>query len=170
MIEIVIAVYLAIGILLLLMVASYRNLIFERVKILRSSTRKLKYGAVGLGIIMVIFWVISVPLLKRQAKRDAFNDLMKALDDQEQQIHDPDMGYLERKRGSRYDPIEDNPEFQIIIDDVRAEADRRLELHPFRNGMGYCHPRWATVKLILREEHGIHWRTPVEMNPHICYD
>jgi len=123
-----------------------------------------------IGIMIVVLSAISIWFIRRRAKQASFNELMKALDVQEQQIHDPDQGYLEWKRGYRYDPVEDRPEFQAIIDDVRAEADRRLELHPWRKGRGYCHPRWKTIKLILREEHGIHWRTPIEMNPHICYD
>lgn len=171
MIEIAIVVYLAIGILLLMMVASYRYLIFERMKSMGSSTRKLTYESISLGIFMVVFWAISIPFLKRQAKHKAFTELMNALDEQDKHKHVGDSETVYGwDSGERYDLIEDTPEFITIIDSVRAEADRRLELHPYRKGLGYCHPLSQTIKLILREEHDIHWRTSAEMNPHILYD
>lgn len=162
--------YLVTGIILLMKVRPYRNLMLERMKVMNESAGNSSYVAIGLGIIMVIFWVISIPWLKRQAKHEAFNELMKALDEQDKNPHDTDTGYIEDKRHFRHDPVEDTPEFIAVIENVRAEADRRLELHPFRNGMGYCHPRNKTIKLILREEHGIGWRTPAKMNPHVLYD
>ena len=168
MIESIIAAYFAISVLVLLFVAPYRTLLFEKVITSARNTNWLM--AAGLSIIISVFWCISFPLLKRQAKHDAFNKLMLALDYQDQNIHYPDKGYRESKRGVRYDPAEDEPEFQAVIDEVRAEAHRRLELHPWRNKMGYGHVFKKTLKLILREEHGINWRTSVEMNPHICYD
>jgi len=173
MLHIIIGLYMALGLLLTLSVASYRDPMLNIINTMRNRWQGSKFVVTrltALGIVMIIFWVISVPLLKRQVKRNAFNELMTALDAQNEQIHDPDTGYRERRKGESYDPVEDEPEFQAVIDGVRAEANRRLELHPWRNGRGYCHPRWKTIKLILREEHGIHWRTPVEMNPHICYD
>ena len=130
----------------------------------------LELLVLSLGIGMVILWAISIWLFRRRAKQASFNELMKALDTQDKRIDDTDTGYSERRRGERYDPVEDEPEFQAVIDDVREEAHRRLELHPWRNQLGYGHVYKKIVKLILREEHGIHWRTPVEMNPHICYD
>lgn len=95
---------------------------------------------------------------------------MTTLGEQDKWIRYPDTGHRERDRGRRYDPVEDEPEFQAVIEDVRIEARRRLELHSWRNRRGFGHVLCKTIKLILREDHGIRWRTHVEMNPHIFFD
>jgi len=70
----------------------------------------------------------------------------------------------------RVDAVEQTPEFKAVIESVREQADEELIDHPWRDGLGYCHPYWEAIERILREEHGIRWRSPSKMNPDVCYD
>ncbi len=35
---------------------------------------------------------------------------------------------------------------------------------------GFCHGYWNCKKKILKDDYGIDWKTPDEMNPEICFD
>ena len=70
----------------------------------------------------------------------------------------------------QYDPIYDDPAIKPLIDSAALEAGRLLEHDPKRGQMGFCYVTWATIKRILREEHGIEWKTPSEMNPDVLFD
>jgi len=89
--------------------------------------------------------------------------------------------------GILHDPIEDDPEirplFLAICDEAGREVDawhkqRIGELEKatpavaelFRSGRGLCHRTWARTKSLLKERHGIDWRSPSEMNPGIIFD
>lgn len=67
-----------------------------------------------------------------------------------------------------HDPIEEDPEIARIIQKVDRMVRRRHILRP--KGMGYCHQYWAEKKRILRQEYGIDWRSPAEMNPGTMFD
>jgi hypothetical protein len=66
------------------------------------------------------------------------------------------------------DPIEDDPRLRRVVAKARRQAE--LELDDWPEGMGYCFVLWGEMKRILREEHGIDWRTPGEMNPNVLFD
>jgi len=68
------------------------------------------------------------------------------------------------------DPIEDDVKFKAIVEHVNEIVDKKLENHPWRNGMGYCHVFWETKKQVLKDDYNIIWRTPSEMNPEIMFD
>jgi len=70
----------------------------------------------------------------------------------------------------QHDPIEDDPAIMPLIDAAALEAARLLEHDPRRGQMGFCYVGWAATKRILREKHGIEWKTPSEMNPNILFD
>lgn len=54
---------------------------------------------------------------------------------------------------------------------IRAAYHRaRREIGPLADAMGGCHAVWARQQAILREEYGIEWRTPAEMNPGTIFD
>ena len=36
--------------------------------------------------------------------------------------------------------------------------------------LGYCHSYWAAKKRILKEEYGIDWKSPSELNPGVLFD
>jgi hypothetical protein len=68
------------------------------------------------------------------------------------------------------DPIEDDPEYEELLKIVDEIVDKKLERHPMRGGMGFCHVVWDTKKRVLKNQYNIDWRTPSEMNPHIIFD
>lgn len=67
-----------------------------------------------------------------------------------------------------HDPIERDPEIAPLID----EADRitQKELANEKRRMGFCHLYWRTKKRVLKEQFGIDWKTPAEMNPGVMFD
>lgn len=85
-----------------------------------------------------------------------------------------------------HDPIEDDPAYASILDEVAREAEylidqqiqkRQRELRA--NGLehmesmarrGVCHGIWHIMQRLLRERHGVEWRTPAQMNPGVCFD
>lgn len=72
--------------------------------------------------------------------------------------------------GLAHDPVEDDPQYAAAFAAIDAEVDALLADHPQRGAEGFCHVRWETKKRLLEERHGIRWRTPAEMNPHVIFD
>lgn len=68
----------------------------------------------------------------------------------------------------KHDPIEDTPEFKAVIEDVEKELDELFKDHP--KPMGFCHIYWQEKRRILKEKHGIDWKSPSFMNPHVMFD
>ena len=54
-----------------------------------------------------------------------------------------------------------NGELEVLVNDWYAEEKRRI---------GFCHAYWEAKKKILKEDYGIDWMTPAELNPDNCYD
>jgi hypothetical protein len=89
--------------------------------------------------------------------------------------------------GPLHDPIEDDPAIRPLFLTICEEATREAEewrrqriaelerqspavADLFRRGQGLCHRIWARTKALLRERHGIEWRSPAEMNPGVIFD
>ncbi len=68
----------------------------------------------------------------------------------------------------KHDPQEDDPLLMARIDAALAEAEQNLAHLP--RTRGFCHPLWAEMKRILREKHGIDWKSPGDMNPEVLFD
>jgi hypothetical protein len=71
----------------------------------------------------------------------------------------------------RIDPVEKTKRYR----QVAARADEMARARLLASGLnpdsfGACHAIWAEKKQILREEFGIDWRTPDEMNPDVLFD
>lgn len=66
-----------------------------------------------------------------------------------------------------HDPIEDTPEYKAIKDELEEKIIARIGRN---RGMGYCHLYWGAKKRILKEDYGIEWKSPSELNPYVCYD
>jgi hypothetical protein len=92
-----------------------------------------------------------------------------------------------RPDGILHDPIEDDPMIRPLFlaayqDAVReveewhaqhiAELEQQspAEADMARSGRGLCHRIWARTKELLKERHGIEWRSPREMNPCVVFD
>jgi len=67
-----------------------------------------------------------------------------------------------------HDPKEDKPEYRTIFEE--AEKLTQMELKDIPKDFGFCHRYWYTKQRILKERFNVNWRTPAELNPHICYD
>ncbi len=67
-----------------------------------------------------------------------------------------------------HDPIEDDPEFETRVE--AAHRDTEEALRDTKRRTGVCHLFWHTKQKILRENYGIEWFTPAEMNPWIRFD
>ena len=74
------------------------------------------------------------------------------------------------ERGEWRDAVEEMPEFKAVIKAVRKQVNLELRGHPRCGGLGYCHVEWDTIQRILRDEHGIRWRTPPQMNRGVMFD
>lgn len=58
-----------------------------------------------------------------------------------------------------------------LTPEIEKEVDAKVVALIGEGGyMGYCHAFWSRKKAILREEYGIEWKTPAELNPHITFD
>ena len=86
-----------------------------------------------------------------------------------------------------HDPIEDDPAVRPLFLAARVDAAREVaEWHRqyvvemearspavadmLRSGRGLCHRVWGRTKELMRERHGIDWRSPREMNPDVTFD
>jgi hypothetical protein len=68
----------------------------------------------------------------------------------------------------KHDPIEDDPAMKPIFAAVDREVNDATRDGP--RGGGYVHVGWGMKKRLLKEKHGIDWRTPAEMNPGVFFD
>jgi hypothetical protein len=69
---------------------------------------------------------------------------------------------------SLHDPIEDHPDLTPIFAQTEQRVEKELEGE--ERGRGFCHLYWHTKKRILREEFGVEWFPPSQMNPHVIFD
>lgn len=67
-----------------------------------------------------------------------------------------------------HDPIERDPEISPLID--QADKVAQQELANEKQRKGFCHLYWRTKKRILKEQFGVDWKTPAEMNPGVLFD
>jgi len=75
------------------------------------------------------------------------------------------------QKGPRlYDPIEDCEKIRLVIKNAKQVAARHVEETVGARRKGICHLIWTEQARILKDEHGIVWYSPREMNPGTCYD
>jgi len=67
-----------------------------------------------------------------------------------------------------FDPIENNPEIKLRVEQARIEAETNLI--KIKDTLGFCHELWREQKRILKEKFKINWKTPDEMNPGWRFD
>lgn len=72
-----------------------------------------------------------------------------------------------RLPGEKFDPQESDPRLRRVFAAVDAEAERAVGNTP-RDGRFIFH-FWSAKKRMLRQKHGIDWKTPAELNPNIAY-
>lgn len=72
--------------------------------------------------------------------------------------------------GLKRDPIEADPRYRKIFAGIELEVDQAVAGDPRRGSMGFVHLRWEVKKRILKQNYGIEWRSPAELNPHVMFD
>ena len=71
----------------------------------------------------------------------------------------------------RRDPVEETAAYRAVVADVERSVDETLfEFGMSSDRIGYCHAFWPLKQAFLRDDHGIDWKTPSEMNPTILFD
>lgn len=68
------------------------------------------------------------------------------------------------------DPIESDPQFASILKVVNKKVDEKLIAEGIERFLGICHFIWAEKQRILRDEYGIEWKSPAELNPGVLFD
>ena len=127
--------------------------------------------------------ILLLPFKRRRERRKREEDLARAamrasLPKEPQPPTDPELERrreLARQTNKRthpkisilYDPIRDDPAYAWAIEEAGRRAMKEVD-PSFQ--MGSCHLFWRLKKEILKEEHGITWYSPREMNPGVIYD
>ncbi|MEY2502285.1 MAG: hypothetical protein QOI07_2619 [Verrucomicrobiota bacterium] len=73
-----------------------------------------------------------------------------------------------RALGEKFDPQENDPQLRDVFTVCDAEAERAVGNVP--RDQRFIFRFWSAKKKILRQKHGIDWKTPAELNPNIAYD
>lgn len=77
-------------------------------------------------------------------------------------IADPAIGHL------RCDPVEYTYRWENIYYEVERRLDERFANAP--RHMGFCFKYWEAKRHLLKEEYGIDWKSPSQMNPRVMFD
>lgn len=77
-------------------------------------------------------------------------------------MRNPKIGHL------RKDPVEYTWEWEDIYYDVEDKIDERFMNAPRQ--MGLCFRIWSAKRELLKEEYGIEWKSPAQMNPRVRFD
>jgi hypothetical protein len=76
---------------------------------------------------------------------------------------------------SRFDSVEVrdaqeyDPKLKAKFDAARKEVESTMTNRNIK-GFGSIHFYWQELRRTLKNDHGIEWRSPSELNPNICYD
>lgn len=74
---------------------------------------------------------------------------------------------MQEKRGYKYDPVEDTPEYKAIQDELHAKI---LEKMGGEMNRGNAHMYTQLKKEILKSDYNINWKSPQELNPRIKFN
>lgn len=77
--------------------------------------------------------------------------------------------YFVDEYGIKVDKIELTEEYKKVIDEVEAKIDQFKKEHNI-GGFGSCHIIWKKKKEILKNDYGIDWLSPAELNETIMFD
>lgn len=77
-------------------------------------------------------------------------------------IMDPRIGHL------KCDPVEYTFQWEEIFYDVERRLKERFANAPRQ--MGFCFKFWNAKRELLKEEYGIDWKSPAQMNPRVKFD
>ena len=66
------------------------------------------------------------------------------------------------------DPVEQTPQYKAVEEEVHRKVEQ--ELKDIIGTMGACFLMWKLKKEILKNDYGIEWKSPGELNPDIRFD
>lgn len=75
-----------------------------------------------------------------------------------------------KRNGLYYDPIEDDPEYTAVFEEVAVKVKQSKECNGLENELGGVHCFWDVKKRILKEEYGIIWKSPADLNPGVIIE
>lgn len=99
--------------------------------------------------------LLDKPLQEAIAKLFTQDELVKII------LH-PQLGHLKQ------DPVEFTYRWEDIYYDVEKRLDDRFANAPRQ--MGFCFMYWNAKRELLKEEYGIDWKSPSQMNPRVMFD
>ncbi|MDE5841190.1 MAG: hypothetical protein K2H49_09745, partial [Muribaculaceae bacterium] len=100
-------------------------------------------------------WKLDKTLQNGIAKLFTQEELVKII------LH-PQLGHL------RQDPVEFTYRWEEIYYDVEKRLEERFaNVHRQR---GFCFMYWDAKRELLKDEFGIEWKSPSQMNPHVRFD
>ncbi len=68
-----------------------------------------------------------------------------------------------------HDPLEDDPQWQTAFEEVEEMLAFELELSEVEDSPNFCHFVWNEKARLLREEFGLEWFSPAQMNPFVRF-
>lgn len=68
----------------------------------------------------------------------------------------------------KHDPVEWTAEYESNIDEANRKIETQLDDIP--RGMGFCFAYWHAKQQVLKDDYGIEWKTPSQMNPGVIFD
>lgn len=68
-----------------------------------------------------------------------------------------------------HDPIEDDPRLQAVFEEVEEILAFDFGLDEMEDGPNFCLFLWNEKARLLREEFGIEWFSPAQMNPFVRF-
>ncbi|MDE6300816.1 MAG: hypothetical protein K2M19_03790 [Muribaculaceae bacterium] len=101
---------------------------------------------------------------EREWSKD-FQNQMSMLFSAEELMHiiaNPKIGHLRR------DPVEYTRAWEDIYYDVEDELTTRFQNAPRQRGL--CHHIWSVKRELLKDQYGIDWRSPAQMNSRVRFD
>jgi hypothetical protein len=136
--------------------------------------------------IWIPLWILLLPFKRRRERRKREEDLAQEVLRAKMPPPPPppptDPELLRRRELARqtnkhthpkirflYDPIRDDPDIGPIIKAASECAHQEVSGGKYEH-LGTCYLIWRRQKEILKEEHGITWYSPREMNPGVIYD
>jgi len=85
-----------------------------------------------------------------------------------------DQNYDEEKIERKVNKIRKELEAKIaleICEKYYLYSDcKNIPLDDLHMGLGFCNIIWEIQKSVLKEDYGIDWKSPAELNPMVSYD
>lgn len=96
----------------------------------------------------------------------AYKDVIEEVTNEAYAEYAKDQMETDKKEGF----IEDDDSLKYVKATQLLKEGKGKEAGQLYERFGSCHEIWDIEQKLLKEKHGIDWRTPAEINPHIKFD